>query len=235
MTAAAPSTPDRHLLSVNIGQPSTVQIGARPHVSGIDKRPLPGRVRVTGAGLDGDRVVDTRHHGGPDQAVYVYTREDYAHWEARLGRPLPPGLFGENLLVGGLESAAMRVGDRLEIGQGAHSEGGGVLLEVTAPRIPCATLAAHVGDPAFVRHFAAVGRPGFYTRVLRVGELEAGDRVRVTPGSQDAPTIAQLFALWYDAAPDPEKLRRYLEFPLAVRVRARVQGQLTEGRGRSSL
>ncbi|WP_188969708.1 MOSC domain-containing protein [Deinococcus aerolatus] len=235
MTAAAPFTPDRHLLSVNIGQPSTVQIGARPHVSGIDKRPLPGRVRVTGVGLDGDRVVDTRHHGGPDQAVYVYTREDYAHWEAELGRPLPPGLFGENLLVGGLESATMRVGDRLEIGQGASSEGGGVLLEVTAPRIPCATLAAHLGDPAFIRRFVAAGRPGFYTRVLRGGQLGVGDRVRVTSAPKDAPTIAQLFALWYDAAPDPETLQRYLEFPLAVRVRARVQGQLAERREGSTL
>lgn len=229
MTADAPPARDRRLLSVNVGQPSTVQIGPRPHVSGIDKRPQPGRVRVTGAGLDGDRVVDTRHHGGPDQAVYLYTREDYDCWAAALGRPLPPGLFGENLLVAGLESAAMRVGDRLEIGGDAAGRGG-VLLEVTAPRIPCATLAAHVGDPAFVKRFVAVGRPGFYTRVLREGEVGAGDAVRLSPASADAPTIAELFALWFDAAPDPARLRQFLAFPLAVRVRARVQGQLAERR-----
>lgn len=220
------TAPDCQVHSVNVGQPSAVQIGPRRHVSGIDKRPQPGRVLVSVNGLAGDHVVDTRNHGGPDQAVHLYTREDYAHWEALLGRALPPGYFGENLLVSGLESADMRVGDVLDIG-GV----GGVRLEVTAPRIPCATLAAHVGDPDFVRQFVAVARPGFYTRVLRGGEVGPGDAVRPIPGSADAPSIGDLFALWYDAAPDPARLEQYLNFPLAVRVRARVQRRLAEARG----
>ncbi|CAM3285501.1 MOSC domain-containing protein [Deinococcus saxicola] len=217
------TAPDRQIQSVNIGQPTPVQIGPRPQVSGIDKRPLPGRVRVSTDGLDGDHVLDTRHHGGPDQAVYIYTREDYAVWEAELGRALPPGLFGENLLMGGLESAAMRVGDRLELG-----EKGGVLLEVTAPRIPCATLAAHVGDPAFVKQFRGVARPGFYTRVLRGGEVGPGDSVRLIPGPADAPSIGELFALHYKRSANPEKLLGYLKFPLAVRVRADVEKRLAK-------
>ncbi|CAM3688547.1 MOSC domain-containing protein [Deinococcus frigens] len=225
------TAPDHHLLSVNIGQPTLYQVGPRnqaaPKVSGIDKRPLPGRVRVTEAGLDGDHILSTQHHGGPDQAVYCYTREDYAHWEAQLGRTLPPGLFGENLLVSGLESAAMRVGDRLEI---TGEDGGeGVLLEVTAPRIPCATLAAYIGDPAFVKKFVQVARPGFYTRVLRGGEVGTGDSVRVIRGSPDAPSIADLFALRYSPSPRLDTLTRYLKFPLAVRLRADLEGQLSKG------
>ncbi len=167
--------------------------------------------------------MDTRHHGGPDQAVYIYTREDYDVWEAELGRALPPGLFGENLLISGLESAAMRVGDRLELG-----ETGGALLEVTAPRIPCATLAAHVGDPAFVKQFKGLARPGFYTRVLRGGEVGPGDSVRLIPGPADAPSIGDLFALHYKRSADPRKLEAYLNFPLAVRVRADLQHRLAK-------
>lgn len=219
------SAPACQVHSVNVGQPTTLQIGPRPQTSGIDKRPLLGRVRVGVAGLAGDHVMDTTHHGGPDQAVYVYTREDYAHWEAALGRALPPGLFGENLLIGGLESAAMRVGDRLDIG-GA----GGVQLEVTAPRIPCAKLAAHVGDPAFVRQFVAAARPGFYTRVLRGGEVGPDDHVRLVPGSPDAPSIGDLFALHYRRSADPGQLEAYLNFPLAVRVRADVEDRLAKSR-----
>ncbi|MBB5361930.1 MOSC domain-containing protein [Deinococcus humi] len=219
------TAPDCQVQSVNVGQPSALHIGPRPQVSGIDKRPLPGRVRVSVDGLAGDHVVDTEHHGGPDQAVYIYTHEDYAHWEAELGRSLPPGIFGENLLVRGLESAAMRVGDQLNIGGP-----GGVRLEVTAPRIPCAKLAAHVGQPTLVKQFVAVGRPGFYTRVLRGGEVGPGDHVQLTPGPTDAPSIRDLFELWYDPAPDLAKLERYLEFPVAVRVRARMQ-QLTDRHG----
>ncbi|OLV20065.1 MOSC domain-containing protein [Deinococcus marmoris] len=217
------TAPDRQIQSVNAGQPAPVQIGERPHISGIDKRPLPGRVQIAEAGLEGDHVMDTRHHGGPDQAVYIYTREDYDVWEAELGRALPPGLFGENLLISGLESAAMRVGDRLELG-----ETGGVLLEVTAPRIPCATLAAHVGDPAFVKQFKGLARPGFYTRVLRGGEVGPGDSVRLIPGPVDAPSIGDLFALHYKRSADPRKLEAYLNFPLAVRVRADLQDRLAK-------
>lgn len=215
----------QRLLSVNVGQPTTFQIGPLQEVSGIDKQPLTGRVRVTADGLEGDHVLDTRHHGGPDQAVYVYTREDYAHWEARLGRTLPPGLFGENLLLDGLESARVRVGDRLEVG-----ETDGALLEVTAPRIPCAKLAVHIGDPTFVRQFVAVGRPGFYARVLRGGEAGPGDGVRLIPGPADAPSIGELFALHYTRSPDPEKLEAYLKFPLAVRVRANLEEKLAQAR-----
>ena len=88
--------------SVNIGQP-------RPNprkpvkLTGIDKRPVDGPVMVTRpraagmglVGLAGDRVYDVRNHGGPDQAVYAYAREDLDFWEAELGRPLPNGVFGE--------------------------------------------------------------------------------------------------------------------------------------------
>ncbi|MDV6373469.1 MOSC domain-containing protein [Deinococcus arenicola] len=229
MTFTQPSSErsgaDRKLLSVNIGQPTPVDIGPRREMSGIDKQPLPGRVRVTEGGLAGDHVLDTRHHGGPDQAVYVYTQEDYAHWEAKLGRPLPPGFFGENLVIDGLESAAMRIGDQLEIG-GA----GGVRLEVTAPRIPCGLFAAHIGDPAFVKTFKQVARPGFYTRVLRGGEVGTDDGVRLIPGSADAPSIGDLFALHYKRSPDPQKLEAYLKFPLAVRVRANLEKKLTKAR-----
>ncbi len=68
-------------------------------------------------------------------------------------------------------------------------------------------------------------------RVLRGGEVGPGDHVQLIPGPTDAPSIRELFELWYDTAPDLAKLERYLEFPLAVRVRARVQRQLTDAHG----
>ena len=104
----------------------------------IDKQPQAGPVAVTVDGLAGDGVGNKRHHGGPDQAVYAYGTPDYAWWEAELGRPLAPGTFGENLTIEGLESAELAIGDRLVAA--------GVTLEVTSPRIPCATLAARMDD-----------------------------------------------------------------------------------------
>ena len=206
------------LLSVNVGQPTALQVGQHTTVTGIRKHPVPGRVRVTAQGLDGDHVLNRKHHGGPDQAVYVYTREDYDHWREALGRTLEPGTFGENLLIGGLESAGVRIGERFRVGE--------VLLEVKAPRIPCGTLGARMEDAGFVKRFARARRPGFYTRVLAGGEVGRRDEVTRIPAPEGAPTIAELFDLWYGAAPPRQTLEGYLISPLGVRLRRAVEAQL---------
>jgi MOSC domain-containing protein YiiM len=114
------------VISVNVGRP-------RPNpwkklsATGIDKRPVPGPV-----GLAGDRVYDVKHHGGSDQAVYAYAREDLDRWAAELGRELPNGSFGENLTTAGLDVNGALLGERWRVGAG-------LLLEVSCPRIPCAT------------------------------------------------------------------------------------------------
>lgn len=207
------------LLSVHVGQPTAVQVGSRQIVSGIRKHAVPGRVRVTAAGLDGDHVLNRKHHGGPDQAVYVYTREDYAHWEQVLGGPLEPGTFGENLLLEGLESAGVPIGERLRVGA--------VLLEVTASRIPCATLGARMEDAGFVKRFAKARRPGFYTRVLEGGDLGAGDPVTREAGPAGAPRVVDTFDLHFAPRPPREELERWLAYPLARRLRRDLERMLT--------
>lgn len=211
------------IISVNVGQPTALQVGQRTTVTGIRKHPVPGRVRVGADGLEGDHVLNRKHHGGPDQAVYVYTREDYDAWEELLGRQLEPGSFGENVVVGGLESAPVRVGERFALGE--------VVLEVTAPRIPCGTLGARMDDAGFVKRFAVMGRPGFYARVVQEGEIGKGDGVTRTAGPDTAPTIGEIFAAWYTDGRDPETLRRWLEAPVGVRLRADIQKWLKKAEG----
>src|ERR671920_1378229 len=104
--------------------------GRRPDRSGIDKRPVAGRVAVHPLGLDGDVQVHRRYHGGEGQAVYAYAREDADWWAAELGRELPPGRFGENLRTTGLDVTGAVIGEQWRVG--------GALFEVTARRIPCA-------------------------------------------------------------------------------------------------
>lgn len=212
--------------AVNIGQPSSLQVGSRSITTGIRKAPAPGRVMVTAGGLDGDHVLNRRHHGGPDQAVYVYFSADLDFWTEELGGPLEPGAFGENLVLSRWASAELRIGDRLDF----HSPSGepGPLLEVSAPRIPCATLAANMGDPAFVKRFTRARRPGAYSRVLRAGEVGAGDSVALLPGDPAAPTLAELFDLHYSRSPDLERVRALLAFPLAIRLRRDLEERLAD-------
>lgn len=223
-------TAQPRVISVNVGQPNALQVGSRTTVTGINKHAVPGRVRVSDAGLEGDHVLNRKYHGGPDQAVYVYTREDYDHWAEVLGGMPEPGTFGENLLVSGLESVRVRVGDRLEI----SAEGGArsVILEVTAPRVPCSTLSAQMEDAGFVKRFVKARRPGFYTRVLQGGELGRGDVVAYRPtDADDAPSIGELFDLHYDRAPQATALTRALKAPVSVRLRAELEEALAKAKG----
>lgn len=168
------------LKSVNVGVPR-----ANPWktvtVTGIDKRPVTGPVAVcapgpkgTGAvGLAGDRVYDVAHHGGDDQAVYAYAREELDAWAARLRRTLPDGVFGENLTTSGLDVDGALVGERWRIGPD-------VLLEVSGPRIPCGTFQGWMAEAGWISTFTVAARAGAYLRVLEPGEIRAGDPVVVT-------------------------------------------------------
>jgi MOSC domain-containing protein YiiM len=189
-----------------------------PGGTAIDKQPQTGPVAVTVDGLAGDGVGNKRHHGGPDQAVYAYGTPDYAWWEAELGRPLAPGTFGENLTIEGMESAALAIGDRLIAG--------GVTLEVTSPRIPCATLAARMDDAGFIRRFRAARRPGVYLRVIEPGELAVGDKVAVQPGAGTM-TVLELQDLFYAKRIPADRIERALQEPIDIRSRRDLERRLT--------
>ena len=143
----------------------------KPARTGIDKKPVTGRVAVHPLGLDGDVQVNRKHHGGEGQAVYAYAQEDADWWSAELGRELPPGRFGENLRTSGLDLRRALIGERWQIGT--------ALFEVTAWRTPCANFARFWGVPDLVKRFAAHGATGAYLRVLETGEIGAGDAVEV--------------------------------------------------------
>ncbi|KAB8160157.1 MOSC domain-containing protein [Streptomyces sp. 3MP-14] len=169
------------LLTVNAGKSAAVaRTDAPSGLTGIDKRPVDGEVAVSapgprgvgGSGLAGDSIADLRHHGGDDQAVYTYAREDLDHWAAELGHPLENGVFGENLTTEGIDVNDTRVGERWRVGDE-------LLLEATSPRIPCATFADWIGERRWVKRFAEAARPGAYFRVLRPGTIRAGDRIEV--------------------------------------------------------
>ena len=208
------------LLSVNVGRERPIRNGKKSGKTGIYKRPVSTPVEVTFGGLAGDAISDTENHGGVDQAVYVFGAPDYAWWSEALGRELPPGTFGENLTVTGLESARMRIGDRLRVGP--------VALEVTAPRIPCVTLAVRMDDPSFVKRFRAAERPGVYCRVIEEGRVRAGDPVSLERYRGETISAVEMFRDFFLPDPSEETIRRHLSAPVAVRDRVAKERQLEE-------
>jgi MOSC domain-containing protein YiiM len=182
------------ILSVNLAVPerSTAKgVG----VTGINKQPVPGPVAVrapgpktTGlhSGLVGDQIFDIEHHGGDDQAVYAYAREDYDWWELRLGRALPGGMFGENLTTAAVDLNGAVIGEQWLIGES-------LVLQPTFGRIPCATFQARMAEPHWVKTFTRENRPGVYLRVVEPGDVRAGDPVRILNRPAHGVTIADAF------------------------------------------
>ncbi len=211
------------LVSVNVSRPRLIELSGRRHRSAILKQPAEGSVAVGTLGLAGDEVGSKKHHGGPDQAVYAYTTDDYAWWSTQLGENLGAATFGENLTIEGFASATLFIGDRFRVGRD-------VLLEVTSPRIPCGTLAGRMGDPQFAKRFAQARRPGPYLRVIATGNVRAGDGVELDTTNRSDVSLLDLIDLFYDRKAPAEALERALAAPVAERARTDLRDRLVRRR-----
>lgn len=181
------------MLTVNRTHVDPVGTGTK---TGIDKRPVNGPVEVRapgpmrgglGSGIVDDVIGNRKLHGGDDQAVYAYAREDLDAWAASLGRELTNGMFGENLTTVGVDVTGAVIGERWRIGTG------GLLLEVTSPRTPCKTFAKRLGIVGWIRTFAHRGTPGAYLRVLEPGSVSGGDAVDVVDVPDHGVTIGFVY------------------------------------------
>jgi MOSC domain-containing protein YiiM len=193
------------LLSVNVVHALVPDLLGDVGRTAIDKRPVDGPVLIDEAGPVGDTVLDRRHHGGRDQAVYSYASEDLADWAAKLERPLAPGSFGENLTTAGVQVTDAVVGEVWRVA--AAGGGPDVVLQVTSPRTPCVTFQGWIGEPHWVRRFTEHGAPGAYLRVLAGGPVEAGATVHVVDRPGHGVTVGEVFQLRFA---DPARLRRLL-------------------------
>jgi MOSC domain-containing protein YiiM len=213
------------IVSVNAGRPRQVEWHGRTVTTAIWKSPVRGRALVEGINLAGDDQADRRVHGGETKAVYAYAAEDYAWWAGQLGEKLPPGTFGENLTLEGVDVRALVVGERWRAGT--------AVLRVSEPRFPCFKLGIRMGDAAFVDRFAAARRNGSYFAIERAGMVGAGDAMERLDTPDDRYTIGE----WIDAYEegDPAALERVAAHPLiseswrdwaqraAARARARAR------------
>jgi MOSC domain-containing protein YiiM len=197
------------ILSVNLAVPE-LSTAKRVGLTGINKKPVdhPVEVRAPGpkttgrhSGLVGDQIFDVEHHGGDEQAVYAYAREDYDWWQEQLGRNLPGGLFGDNLTTAGVDVNGAVIGEQWRIGDE-------LVLSPTFGRVPCATFQAKMGEPRWVKRFAQENRPGAYLRVVSPGMVQAGDPVEVVERPAHGVTVGRAFRAYLT---EPELLPELLE------------------------
>ncbi len=196
------------ILAVCLGRPEVLP--GKKYKTGINKLAIQGPVMVDAEGLVGDAILNRKHHGGVDQAVYIQGSLDIDWWSRELGRELHYGMFGENLVIEDLESQRLAAGDRFAIGE--------ILLEITSPRMPCATFAAHMGDPKIVKRYTEAARPGAYARVLKGGMVEAGQPVVYTPYTGERVTMQDMMATYGRKLSETDRAR-YLSAPVHYKTR----------------
>jgi MOSC domain-containing protein YiiM len=218
-----------YVLSLNMGRPQPNAAKAEVGVTGIGKLPVgsallraPGAKHGgLGSGLEGDFIGDTAHHGGDDQAVYAFAREELDAWQERLGRSLPNGMFGENLTTAGLDVDEALLGERWAVGDE-------VVLEVRGPRMPCATFQARMGERGWIRRFTQVGRTGAYLAIVTGGTVRSGDPVRVLERPGHGITVPMSFRAFMG---DLELARRVLAAGCLVEAEAAELRETVERRG----
>lgn len=183
------------VVTVNVAQPrpnpakTSVQTGIVKEPTGdvvLVRAPGPSRTGL-GSGLESDTIGNRRLHGGDDQAVYAYAREDLDGWEERLGRTLGNGTFGENFTTTGVDVTNAVVGERWHVGSD------GLVLEVTSPRTPCKTFEAWLRLPGWIKTFTDAALPGAYLRVLSPGAVRAGDEIVITDRPENGVTVQTVF------------------------------------------
>jgi MOSC domain-containing protein YiiM len=193
------------VLSVNVGRARAFEYNRRPARSAIWKTPVAGRIAARGVNLEGDEQADRKAHGGLDKAVYAYAVEDLHWWEQELARPLAYGGFGENLTTEGIAVNDALVGERWEIGT--------TVLEVSEPRVPCWRLGVRMGDQMLVRRFTEALRPGTYLRIIREGDLGAGDEIHVVHRPDHDLTIRDVFRIYTRDRNEVERLVAIPQLP----------------------
>jgi len=195
------------LLSVNVGLPRDIEWKGRTVCTGVWKSPVRGRCRVGRLNLEGDAQGDPAAHGGEHRAVFVYQIESYRYWQEQLKRSdFVYGQFGENFTIEGLPDEVVCVGDRFEIGT--------ALFEVTQPRVTCFRVGIRMNEPRMASLLTSSGRPGFYFRVLREGEVAAGDEIVKVGEAGERMSVAEINALLYL----PDHARDRLERALRIEV-----------------
>jgi MOSC domain-containing protein YiiM len=209
------------VISVQVGRPRRVELPTGSVLTSIFKSAVEGRIALRGHNLEGDQQSDTRVHGGPHKAVYLYASEHYGYWAEQLPETaLQFGNFGENLTSEGFDEESVHIGDQFRIGS--------AILQVAQPRMPCFKLGIRFGRADMVKRFWASGRSGIYFSVVEEGELGSGDLIEQVAAGAEQVRVADVVRLYKGETRDSDLIQRALRAPLCGGWKEGIRERLVE-------
>lgn len=190
------------LRTLSIGMPSTLKtVNGKEFVSAICKKST-DEVFLSVEGLKGDGIADTKHHGGPDRAVCIYSDEHYALWEKEFSCILPPATFGENLTVGGMLEEEVCIGDIYQVGE--------AVIQVTQGRVPCSTISQRTGLPKLMKGMIKTGFTGYLCRVLEEGMIRSDSEIHLLQRDPNHISILYANEVYFQRPKDQDGLKQIL-------------------------
>ena len=174
------------VVSVNIGERTKVQWRKKTIETGIFKYPVNHPIFLDTENVRGDTIENRIHHGGIDQAVYVYGEQHYKYWkELYPNQNWKYGMFGENVTITDFDENTIHEGSVYQLGEAK--------IEVTKPRQPCLKLGIRFNNQKIVKDFWHSTKSGVYFKILEVGHVNVGDELIYLEGQLRSPTIAQVY------------------------------------------
>lgn len=177
-----------YIHSVFVGGTKTMSDEQGEWQSSIYRDPVKAPIKVTTEGLAGDSNTQS-YHGGPELAICCHFMDHYRFWKEQHGIDLTPGNVGENWTLENVTEDEICIGDMYRVGS--------ALVQVSAPRSPCASQSRRIGIPDFVKLTLEVLRTGIYLRVLEPGTVQAGDIFQLTERLNPGKTVPILNRCFY--------------------------------------
>lgn len=136
--------------------------------SAIVKQPVKGAVYASKTNIQGDGQADLVNHGGTEKAIFAYPAVHYDYWQKELElKNFTIGAFGENFAIGSINEWDLSIGDIFQAGE--------AIIQVSQPRQPCWKPARRWKVKDLALRVQNTGKTGWYFRVLKEGNVQAGD------------------------------------------------------------
>ncbi|MFN0108232.1 MAG: MOSC domain-containing protein [Blastocatellia bacterium] len=201
------------IISIQVGLPQThtdkTGIGSADSVwtTAYSKQPVSGAVWFGKTELAGDGHANMQNHGGPEKAGCIYPVENYEFWRQEAGLlELAVGAFAENFTTEGLIEDQVCVGDTYSFGE--------VVVQVSQPRGPCWKVCRWLGVSDLATKMEQTGRTGWYVRVLKEGNIEAGARIELIERPFPEWNIMLANQMAYGSGVPVEKMKEFAACPL---------------------
>ena len=194
------------IIATNLAEIREVEWQGKMVKTGIYKFPVDEPIFLEKEDVKNDHVIDRKYHGGVDKACYLYSADHYGFWKEKYpDLDWQWGMLGENLTIEGLDESQIFIGDIFEIGE--------AVVQISQPRYPCYKLGFRFGSQVIVREFLESPYPGIYVRIIKEGNVKAGDAMTLIEKAEKSMSVRETFSFFTSQIDNIDGIKKAIAIP----------------------